>query len=85
MRLAHAGLRHGLLAVCSTDSSKCTVCSAHVTVSPMAGKNDLLCLGAHRVGEKLDFFDCASQVELAEAKTNELEQQHQIQGWRSRF
>ena len=83
MGLAHVGLRHRVLAVCSADSVERTMRSAHVATRLMARERNLLCACAHRVGKKLHFLDRTLQAQLTQTnqtKTDELEHQHQIQG-----
>ncbi|MBW2213442.1 MAG: hypothetical protein JRF48_03220 [Deltaproteobacteria bacterium] len=88
MRLAHASPGYRVFAVCSADSVERSMRTAHVVTRLMARERNLFCACAHRVGKKLHFFDRALRAHLAQTnktnktnqtKTNELEQQHQIQ------
>ena len=85
MRFTQSGLRHRLLAVRGTNAIERAMCSSHVSTNLMTRERTLLCMCVHCLGEKLYFFNCTLQAHPAEAKANELEQLHQIQGRRSRL
>ena len=82
MRFANACLGHRLFAVGCTDPVERAMCGSHVATGLMTGERNLLRRCAHRFCKD---FDGAVQAPFTESKTDELEQQPQIQGRRGRL
>lgn len=83
--LSDSGFGHRLLAVGCANPIECPMRRAHIPPRLMTWQCFLLRVSAHGVSEKLHLFDCALQLRFAESKTNELEDQHQVQRWRRRL